>query len=131
MESALLEDEDHRARWRTTHVERRAGVSYRQLDYWDRLGALCPTVAARGSGSQRLYSEAQLRVAWALGRLSQLSKQAGLWTPAARELESWPRAEWDKLVVITPGGEVLEVFQAMKRGAVLAAWLDFASLLRA
>ena len=34
-----------------------AGISYRQLDYWARTGLLQPSVrAAKGSGSQRLYS---------------------------------------------------------------------------
>ena len=33
------------------------GITYRQLDYWARTGLLQPSVrAARGSGSQRLYS---------------------------------------------------------------------------
>jgi len=33
------------------------GISYRQLDYWDRTGLSRPSLAkARGSGSQRLYS---------------------------------------------------------------------------
>lgn len=34
-----------------------AGISYRQLDYWARTGLVRPEIrAARGSGSQRLYS---------------------------------------------------------------------------
>lgn len=34
-----------------------AGITYRQLDYWARTGLLQPSVrAAKGSGSQRLYS---------------------------------------------------------------------------
>ena len=34
-----------------------AGITYRQLDYWARPGLLQPSIrAARGSGSQRLYS---------------------------------------------------------------------------
>ena len=34
-----------------------AGITYRQLDYWARTGLLQPSIrAARGSGSQRLYS---------------------------------------------------------------------------
>lgn len=34
-----------------------AGITYRQLDYWARTGLLQPSLrAARGSGSQRLYS---------------------------------------------------------------------------
>ncbi|BDQ00161.1 MAG: hypothetical protein RL450_277 [Actinomycetota bacterium] len=34
-----------------------AGISYRQLDYWDRTGLVIPSIqTATGSGSQRLYS---------------------------------------------------------------------------
>ncbi|MDO4613467.1 MAG: MerR family transcriptional regulator [Actinomycetaceae bacterium] len=34
-----------------------AGITYRQLDYWDRTGLVSPSVrSATGSGSQRLYS---------------------------------------------------------------------------
>ncbi len=33
------------------------GVSYRQIDYWDRTNLLCPSLeSARGSGSRRRYS---------------------------------------------------------------------------
>ncbi len=39
------------------------GITYRQLDYWARTGLLEPSVrAARGSGSQRLYSFRDLLV---------------------------------------------------------------------
>lgn len=42
------------------------GISYRQLDHWDRTGLLSPSlVPAKGSGTQRLYSYqdvVQLRV---------------------------------------------------------------------
>jgi DNA-binding transcriptional MerR regulator len=35
----------------------RAGITYRQLDYWARTGLLEPTIRpATGSGTQRLYS---------------------------------------------------------------------------
>jgi len=34
-----------------------AGITYRQLDYWDRTGLVVPQIrTAEGSGSQRLYS---------------------------------------------------------------------------
>ena len=47
----------------TTEVVRATGVSFRKLDYWDRLGYLSPSVKeAEGSGSRRLYSEEDLRL---------------------------------------------------------------------
>jgi DNA-binding transcriptional MerR regulator len=37
------------------------GITYRQLDYWARTGLLHPSISqARGSGSQRVYSYADL-----------------------------------------------------------------------
>lgn len=43
--------------FRAPHVCRIVGITYRQLDYWDRTGLLKPSLsAARGSGTQRLYS---------------------------------------------------------------------------
>jgi len=43
--------------YRGPEVCRVARISYKQLDYWDRIGLVVPSVAlATGSGSQRLYS---------------------------------------------------------------------------
>lgn len=43
--------------FRAPQVCRVVGITYRQLDYWDRTGLLKPSLsAARGSGTQRLYS---------------------------------------------------------------------------
>lgn len=40
----------------STEACKAAGISYRQLDYWARLGLVTPVQAARGSGSQRRFS---------------------------------------------------------------------------
>ncbi|CAB4602740.1 MAG: MerR family transcriptional regulator [Actinobacteria bacterium] len=43
--------------YRGTSAATAAGISYRQLDYWDRTGLLQPSVrGATGSGTQRLYA---------------------------------------------------------------------------
>lgn len=42
-------------------IVRLTGVSYQQLDYWDRSGLLSPTKGAAGSGSRRWYSVSELR----------------------------------------------------------------------
>ena len=48
---------DPKVGYRGTSAAAAAGISYRQLDYWDRTGLLQPTVrGAAGSGSQRLYA---------------------------------------------------------------------------
>lgn len=46
---------------RSLDVCRIAGISYRQLDYWARTGLLVPTTRqAKGSGTQRLYTDADI-----------------------------------------------------------------------
>ena len=45
------------AGWRGPQTCKIVGITYRQLDYWTRTGLVVPSVAAaRGSGTQRLYS---------------------------------------------------------------------------
>lgn len=48
---------DPRLGYRGLPAAAAAGITYRQLDYWDRTGLLQPSVReASGSGSQRLYA---------------------------------------------------------------------------
>jgi DNA-binding transcriptional MerR regulator len=48
---------DSRSGYRGTAAASEVGISYRQLDYWDRTGLVQPGVrGASGSGTQRLYS---------------------------------------------------------------------------
>ena len=43
--------------YRAPQVTEILGISYRQLDYWDRTGLVKPSIkGAQGSGTQRLYS---------------------------------------------------------------------------
>ena len=48
---------DPRSGYRGTAAASAVGISYRQLDYWDRTQLVSPSVrGAQGSGTQRLYS---------------------------------------------------------------------------
>ena len=48
---------DTRPGYSTQEAMASAGISYRQIDYWDRMRLVSPSLrAAQGSGSQRLYS---------------------------------------------------------------------------
>ncbi len=50
-------DEDDAVGYRGPTVCKIVGITYRQLDYWDRTELVQPSVrGAQGSGSQRLYS---------------------------------------------------------------------------
>ncbi|MEY4434527.1 MAG: hypothetical protein RIR16_567 [Actinomycetota bacterium] len=43
--------------YRGTSAAAACGITYRQLDYWDRTGLVAPTIrSASGSGTQRLYA---------------------------------------------------------------------------
>lgn len=50
----------------SAEVCRRAGVSYRQLDHWIKMGYLTPAVDAKGSGHPRTYSTEDAIVATVL-----------------------------------------------------------------
>lgn len=56
-----------------------AGISYRQLDYWDRTHLLEPSVQpACGSGTRRVYSISDMRCAVALSALSEGLRGGGV-----------------------------------------------------
>jgi hypothetical protein len=55
-----------------------AGVSYRQLDYWVRRGAVAPTVGADGSGTHRIWSEHDVDVLCAIGNVYAAALAMGL-----------------------------------------------------
>ena len=64
--------------YRAPEVCRLAGITYRQLDYWARLGHLEPSIRdARGSGSQRLYSSDDVKKARAIAKLLHLGIRHG------------------------------------------------------
>ncbi len=64
------------------------GITYRQLDYWDRTGLLTPSLrAASGSGSQRLYSFLDLVQLRVIKRLI----DTGLHLTKVRQAVDWLR----------------------------------------
>lgn len=65
-----LPDLDNESGYRGPAVCRAIGITYRQLDYWDRIGLVEPTIrCASGSGSQRLYSFRDILVLKVVKRL--------------------------------------------------------------
>jgi Na+(H+)/acetate symporter ActP len=54
----------------------RAGVTYRQLDHWSRLGLVRPTVDSSGSGTQRQWDATSVAVVAVAGRLARLGAPA-------------------------------------------------------
>lgn len=72
-------------------VCRRAGITYRQLDYWCRTGVVEPLIDARGSGSQRRFTQAEADHVAGLARYLRM----GLTLEAARAAaeDPWAFAE--------------------------------------
>lgn len=65
-----LPDLDHETGYRGPIVCKVVGITYRQLDYWDRTGLVSPTIrSAKGSGTQRLYSFRDILVIKVVKRL--------------------------------------------------------------
>ncbi len=65
-----LPDLDSETGYRGPAVCRAVGITYRQLDYWDRIGLVEPSIrSAHGSGSQRLYSFRDILVLKVVKRL--------------------------------------------------------------
>ncbi len=112
MDTHVDDRTDHQpATLRTREVCDRIGVSYRVVDYWARKGVLCPSVtSAAGSGSQRLYSREDVRVAAVLVVLTRLGLGTVALGVAATALRLVPRARWDAhdVVLVTAEGEVVD-----------------------
>ncbi len=95
--------------YRGPHVCKIVGITYRQLDHWDRSGLLSPSLAAaRGSGSQRLYSYRDVVV---LKIIKQLL-DSGLTLQGARKaIDFFRQSVTDDLssasLVLGPSGTVL------------------------
>lgn len=68
---------ERKATFSTTQACRLAGITYRQIDYYDRSGLIDPTQPARGSGSQRRWTSREVDALRVLGRLMSLRAYNG------------------------------------------------------
>lgn len=88
------------AAYSTRQVCDAAGVSYRQLDYWCRLGLIRPALAdATGSGSRRRFSGHDLaivRVVGAVGGKVPLNRLEGL----VGFLSDLPLQQWAATTIV-------------------------------
>lgn len=81
-----------------------ADISYRQLDYWCRIGTVQSATPAKGSGTRRRWTRQQVLVLAVLGlvgghvRVSLLDELAAL-------LYDWDASTWDATTLLVgPGG---------------------------
>lgn len=83
---STVEDSIAEHGYRAPAAARAAGITYRQLDYWARTAVLTPSLdAARGSGSQRLYSFRDIVVLRVIRRLL----DAGISLASVRSAVQW------------------------------------------
>ena len=81
-----------RTGYRAPQVCKLVGISYRQLDHWARTDLLKPSLrAARGSGTQRLYSYTDLVQLRVIKRL----RDTGISLAKIRKAIEWMRSEID------------------------------------
>lgn len=89
----------------TTDVSRLAGCTFRQTDYWVRLGLVTPVNRARGSGSSRRFTyeqAAEVRVCTILAALNCPMPVIGQVLAAV----ALCRDLWSQTVVVSPAGGV-------------------------
>lgn len=84
-----------------------AGISYRQLDYWVRLG-LIETVgaAAPGSGGIRRYLRREARVVTVVARLRELGATEKTLRHVAPMLRAMTTEEWHGDLLVSADGEI-------------------------
>ena len=100
---------DHTAKLSALQVAAFSGASYRMLDYYARIGALVPTVAARGSGSQRRYTAHEARIAWAIrtGQDISASRASGFAEAIGGALRHLPADQWAGMLVVGSGAPLI------------------------
>jgi len=90
-----------------------AGITYRQLDYWARTGLVEPSVrAARGSGSQRLYSFRDILVLKVVKRLLDTGISLQQIRAAVQHLRDRGSADLAQVTLMSDGVSVYECTSA-------------------
>lgn len=79
-----------------------AGLSYRQLDYWQRIGTMTAHTPARGSGSRRQFTAQQVFVLAVLRHVSSLVRISDLEELAALLLD-WDAEAWGDVLLVSRG----------------------------
>ena len=85
------------------------GITYRQLDYWDRTGLISPSIRnAHGSGSQRLYSFRDILVLKIVKRLLDTGVSLQQIRLAVAQLESHGVEDLAQITLMSDGASVYE-----------------------
>lgn len=82
----------------------RAGITYRQLDYWIRTGAITPTQKANGSGTQRRFTEGDARAVRLAATLRALGAPIATIGAVAGRWADMPEHEWVGVLIVNHDG---------------------------
>ncbi|MCF2706411.1 MerR family transcriptional regulator [Arcanobacterium haemolyticum] len=86
-----------------------AGITYRQLDYWDRTGLVSPSIQnATGSGSQRLYSFRDILVLKVVKRLLDTGVSLQQIRRAVSQLAAYGVDDLAQITLMSDGASVYE-----------------------
>lgn len=83
-----------------------SGATYRQVDYWCRLGVIAPHQPADGSGTQRGFHASQVPVITCLAQLALMGASSDMLRAVYRHLSATTVAEWRGLLHVSPAGHV-------------------------
>ncbi|MFN8047138.1 MAG: MerR family transcriptional regulator [Ancrocorticia sp.] len=102
-----LPDLDEDTGYRGPIACKAAGITYRQLDYWDRTGLVSPSIrTAAGSGSQRLYSFRDILVLKVVKRLLDTGVSLQQIRVAVAQLVTYGVDDLAQLVLMSDGSSV-------------------------
>ncbi|WP_124039435.1 MerR family transcriptional regulator [Neoactinobaculum massilliense] len=88
---------------------RAAGITYRQLDYWDRTGLVSPSIqSASGSGTQRLYSFRDILVLKVVKRLLDTGVSLQQIRVAVAQLAEFGVDDLARITLMSDGASVYE-----------------------
>lgn len=95
----------------STHLAaQEAGVTFRQADYWVRVGVIEPTVPARGSGNSRSWSDHDVALLRVCGHIAAALERAPtqLLAAAVDLLRPLPLTWWPELLEL-PASDTVTV----------------------
>lgn len=83
-------------------LSNRAGVTYRQIDYWTRVGLLEPIKPDVGRGRTLLFADDQIPIAQYMGQLTDLGVQPRTARDIAGQLVDQGRAQLGPFAITVP-----------------------------
>lgn len=95
---------DHHDNLSSAEVCDYAGISFRQLDYWIRVGAITPNRQANGSGTQRRFTRSQARAIRLAATLRTLGAPIATIGAIAGRWSDMPDHEWAGMLIVNPDG---------------------------